>query len=41
LEAQAKHIQQIQLIVDGPKVSFAHQLLIVSLAYRQRAIPIA
>jgi hypothetical protein len=41
LEKQAKHIQQIQLIVDGTKVGFAHQLLIVSLAYRKRAIPIA
>lgn len=41
LEKQAKNIQQIQLIVDGTKVGFAHQLLIVSLAYRKRAIPIA
>ena len=41
LEAQARHIQQIRLIVDGTKVGFAHQLLIVSLAYRKRAIPIA
>jgi len=41
LEAQAKHLQQVRLIVDGTKVGFAHQLLIVSLAYRKRAIPIA
>lgn len=41
LERQASHIQQIRLIVDGSKVGFAHQLLIVSLAYRKRAIPIA
>jgi hypothetical protein len=41
LEAQAKNIQQIRLIVDGSKVGFAHQLLMVSLAYRKRAIPIA
>ena len=27
--------------MDGTKVGFAHQLLIVSLAYRKRAIPIA
>ena len=33
--------QQIRLIVDGSKVGFAHQLLIISLAYRRRAIPIA
>ena len=41
LESQAKHVGQIRLIVDGTKVGFAHQLLIVSLAYRKRAIPIA
>ncbi len=41
LEMQAKHLQQVRLIVDGTKVDFAHQLLIVSLAYRKRAIPIA
>lgn len=41
LEAQARNIQQIRLIVDGSKIGFGHQLLIVSLAYRKRAIPIA
>ena len=41
LESQARHLQQIRLIVDGTKVGFAHQLLIVSLAYRKRAVPIA
>ncbi len=41
LESQAKNGQQIRLIVDGSKVGFAHQLLIISLAYRRRAIPIA
>jgi hypothetical protein len=41
LEVAAKHIQQIRLIVDGSKVGFGHQLLIVSLAYRKRSIPIA
>jgi len=41
LESQARHVQQIRLIVDGTKVGYAHQLLIVSLAYRKRAIPIA
>jgi hypothetical protein len=29
------------LIVDGTKVGFGHQLLMVSLAYRRRSIPIA
>ncbi len=41
LASQARHLQQIRLIVDGTKVGFAHQLLIVSLAYRKRAIPVA
>ena len=31
----------IHLIVDGSKVGFGHQLLIVALAYRRRALPIA
>jgi hypothetical protein len=41
LASQASHLQQVRLIVDGTKVGFAYQLLIVSLAYRKRAIPIA
>ena len=41
LEMQASNLQQVRLIVDGTKVGFSHQLLIVSLAYRKRAIPIA
>jgi hypothetical protein len=41
LASQASHLQQVRLIVDGTKVGFAHQLLMVSLAYRKRAIPIA
>jgi hypothetical protein len=41
LEQQAHYLQQVMLIVDGTKVGFTHQLLIVSLAYRRRAIPIA
>lgn len=41
LTAQARSLQQIRLIVDGSKIGFGHQLLIVSLAYRKRAIPIA
>jgi hypothetical protein len=32
---------EIRLIVDGTKIGFGHQLLIVCLAYRKRAIPIA
>jgi hypothetical protein len=41
LEAQWHHLGEIRLIVDGTKIGFGHQLLIVSLAYRKRAIPIA
>ena len=31
----------IRLIVDGTKVGFGHQLLMVAIAYRKRALPIA
>lgn len=41
LEAQFAWLGEIRLIVDGTKVGFGHQLLMVSLAYRRRAIPIA
>jgi len=41
LEAQFRHLGEIRLIVDGTKIGFGHQLLMVSLAYRKRAIPIA
>jgi hypothetical protein len=39
LQTQAQH-GRIRLIVDGSKVSFHHQLLMISIAYRRRAIPI-
>jgi len=41
LEAQWNCLTEIRLIVDGTKVGFGHQLLMVSMAYRKRAIPIA
>jgi hypothetical protein len=41
LQAQFERVGEIRLIVDGTKVGFGHQLLMVSLAYRRRAIPIA
>ena len=41
LQAQHDSLKEIRLIVDGTKVGFAHQLLMVSIAYRRRAIPIA
>lgn len=39
LRSQAQH-GQVRLIVDCSKVSFHHQLLMVSIAYRRRSIPI-
>ena len=41
LETQWSCLREIRLIVDGTKVGFGHQLLMVSMAYRKRAIPIA
>ena len=41
LEAQAQQVGEVRLIVDGSKIGFGYQLLMVSLAYRHRAIPIA
>jgi hypothetical protein len=41
LAEQYARIREIHLIVDGTKIGFGHQLLMVSLAYRRRAIPIA
>lgn len=41
LEMQFRSLGEIRLIVDGTKIGFQHQLLIVCLAYHQRAIPIA
>ncbi|HMR97628.1 MAG TPA: IS4 family transposase [Anaerolineales bacterium] len=41
LMSQAHQVGEIRLIVDGSKVGFGHQLLMISLAYRRRAVPIA
>jgi hypothetical protein len=41
LRTQFERLGEIRLIVDGTKVGFGHQLLMVSLAYRKRAVPIA
>jgi hypothetical protein len=41
LERQFRFLGEIRLIVDGTKIGFRHQLLIVCLTYRKRAIPIA
>ena len=41
LECQAEGQGEVRLIVDGSKVGFGHRLLMVGLAYRRRALPIA
>src|SRR5512147_1822679 len=41
LALQFEHVGEVRLIVDGTKIGFGHQLLMVSLAYRRRAVPIA
>ena len=41
LEAAAEARGEVRLLVDGTKVSFGHQLLMVAVAYRRRALPIA
>src|SRR5512144_472397 len=41
LALQFERVGEVRLIVDGTKVGFCHQLLMVSLAYRKRAVPIA
>ena len=41
LQSQFERVGEIRLIVDGTKVGFGHQLLMISLAYRSRAVPIA
>jgi hypothetical protein len=42
LECQVQTLRgEVRLIVDGTKVGFKHRLLMVGLAYRKRAIPIA
>ena len=41
LETQIHNVGELRLIIDGTKIGFRHQLLMVCLAYRKRAIPIA
>lgn len=40
LLSQIQQVGEVRLIVDGTKIGFGHQLLMVSLAYRRRAVPI-
>lgn len=41
LTSVVRHGQAVRLLVDGTKVGNGHQLLMVALAYRRRALPIA
>jgi len=41
LQSMAQTVGEIRLIADGSKVGFNHQLLIIAIAYRRRALPIA
>lgn len=41
LTTAVSHGQTLRLLVDGTKVGNGHQLLMVALAYRRRALPIA
>jgi len=41
LKGMAQSLGEIRLIIDGTKIGFGHQLLIVTVAFRRRAIPIA
>ena len=41
LTTAVQHGQTVRLLVDGTKVGNGHQLLMVALAYRRRALPIA
>ncbi|MHB8777587.1 MAG: IS4 family transposase [Anaerolineales bacterium] len=41
LNAQSSWLGQVRLIVDGSKIGCGHQLLMISIAYRRRAIPVA
>jgi hypothetical protein len=41
LQSMASTVGEVRLIADGSKVGFGHQLLMVSVAFRRRAIPIA
>ena len=41
LQAIANTVGEIRLIADGTKIGFGHQLLMVTVAFRRRAIPIA
>lgn len=41
LRSMAQTVGEIRLLADGSKVGFHHQLLIIAIAYRRRALPLA
>lgn len=41
LQVVAGSVGEVRLIADGTKIGFGHQLLMVAVAFRKRAIPIA
>jgi hypothetical protein len=41
LQSMVQTVGEIRLIADGTKVGFNHQLLMIAIAYRRRALPIA
>jgi hypothetical protein len=41
LDYLGRTTKEIRLIADGTKIGFGHQLLMIAVAYRRRAIPIA
>ena len=41
LQSQFERVGEIRVIVDGTKIGFGHQLLMVSLAFHHRAVPMA
>jgi hypothetical protein len=41
LQTIVAHGLEVRLLVDGTKVGFGHQLLMVAVAYRRRALPVA
>ena len=41
IQSMAQTVGEVRLIADGTKVGFNHQLLMIAIAYRRRALPIA
>lgn len=41
IQSMASSVGEIRLIVDGTKIGFGHQLLMIAVAFRKRSLPIA